>query len=82
MISVAAARRPPAPRDQAREEPVDESIPLKSRLEQVEARMIRGALERYGWKRAPAAKALGLSVRNLGYKMKQYGIKPPEGSER
>jgi DNA-binding NtrC family response regulator len=50
------------------------NIPLGSSLEEVEAALIRQTLERVTSNRREAAAVLGISVRSLQYKIKQYGI--------
>ena len=52
---------------------------LKASLQQYEAGLIRGALERAGWNRTEAAAALGLPVRTLSHKMKKLGVERPPG---
>ena len=47
---------------------------LPSAVEQLEKRMLVQALEKTGGNKRKAARALGLTERILGYKVKQYGI--------
>ncbi len=47
-------------------------------LEEIERREIEAALLRHGWVRARAARELGLTQRQIGYKIKKYSIRPPE----
>ncbi|MBI5025800.1 MAG: nif-specific transcriptional activator NifA [Nitrospirae bacterium] len=47
---------------------------LKSSLEETEKAGIINALEKTGWVQARAAKLLGLTPRQIGYKMRKYGI--------
>jgi Nif-specific regulatory protein len=35
---------------------------------------VQAALERSGWVQAKAARLLGLTVRQLGYRVRKYGI--------
>ncbi len=51
-------------------------------LHDVEARAIRDALERAGWNRSKAARMLDIPRHVLLYRMKKYGIVPPEGASR
>jgi transcriptional regulator with GAF, ATPase, and Fis domain len=50
---------------------------LRSRLQQVEAQAIQAAMEAAGWKRAEAARRLGMPLRTLARKIKVLGIKKP-----
>ncbi len=49
-------------------------------LPELEARAIRDALERAGWNRSKAARELGIARHVLLYRMKKYGIEPPEAA--
>ena len=44
-------------------------------LEQVEADLIKDALEKTGWDRREAAQRLGLPLRTMAHKMRQHGIR-------
>jgi DNA-binding NtrC family response regulator len=55
--------------------PRDDSLQLDSRIEQLEARLIREALTRVGGNRSRAAKLLGISRNGLAIKMQRLGIK-------
>jgi two-component system response regulator AtoC len=59
-----------------------DSLRLDSRVEQLEARLIREALSRAGGNRSQAAKLLGISRNGLAIKMERLGIKAsaPSGS--
>jgi Nif-specific regulatory protein len=60
--------------------PGKEARPLThNQLMNLEREQIEAALKRYGWVRARAARELGLSQRQIGYKIVKYGIAPPEG---
>ena len=48
------------------------------RLEEIEKGEIAAALLRHGWVRARAARELGLTQRQIGYKIKKYSLLPPE----
>ena len=50
---------------------------LKAGVEDIEKSSIHGALERTGWIQAKAARMIGLTPRQIGYKMKKYGISTP-----
>ncbi|HET8579622.1 MAG TPA: helix-turn-helix domain-containing protein, partial [Nitrospiraceae bacterium] len=52
----------------------DEGQPLGASLQEIEQRRLREALERAGWVQARAARALGLTPRQVAYKIKKYGI--------
>jgi transcriptional regulator with PAS, ATPase and Fis domain len=47
---------------------------LNERLEEVEADIIREALINYGGNKTETAKQLGVSIRNLYYKIEKYGL--------
>ena len=47
---------------------------LKERVEQLEAALVRAALERHRWNHTRAADELGLSRVGLSNKLKRYGI--------
>jgi transcriptional regulator with GAF, ATPase, and Fis domain len=51
-------------------------LPVGSRLEDVERRMILATLEHFGGHRAKAAQALGIGVRTLSGKLRAYGVAP------
>ena len=51
------------------------SVPLGSSIQEVEAALIRQTLERVTSNRRKVAAMLGISVRSLQYKLKQYNIK-------
>jgi len=52
------------------------ALPVGSRLEDVERRMILATLEHYEGHRAMAAQALGIGVRTLSGKLRNYGFAP------
>ncbi len=52
------------------------ALPVGSRLEEVERQMILATLEHYEGHRAKAAQALGIGVRTLSGKLRNYGIAP------
>ena len=47
-------------------------------LEEMERGEIEAALKRHGWVQARAARELGLTPRQMGYKVKKYGLSRPE----
>jgi Nif-specific regulatory protein len=49
---------------------------LKAGIEDIERSSILEALEKSGWIQAKAAKLLGITPRQIGYKIKKYGIAP------
>ena len=46
-------------------------------LKEIERAEIEAALRRNGWVQARAARELGLTQRQIGYKIKKYGLSPP-----
>ena len=53
-------------------------IPIGVSLETMERRMIEATLERFGGHRAKTAEALGIGLRTLTGKLRQYGYAPRE----
>ncbi len=51
-----------------------DSSSLIERTDQLEAELIKGALERYHWNKTKAADHLGLKRTTLQYKIKKYGL--------
>lgn len=51
-----------------------EGQPLSASLQAIEQQRLLDALERVGWVQARAARALGLTPRQVAYKMRKYGI--------
>lgn len=51
-----------------------EGQPLSASLQAIERQRLLDALERVGWVQARAARALGLTPRQVAYKMRKYGI--------
>jgi len=49
-------------------------VPLISTLEKVEKTKILDALQKTGWVQAKAARLIGITSRQIGYKIKKYGI--------
>ena len=47
-------------------------------LAEIEKREIAAALLRHGWVRARAARELGLTQRQIGYKIKKFALEPPD----
>jgi Nif-specific regulatory protein len=47
---------------------------LKAGIEDIEKSSILDALEKTGWIQAKAARLIGITARQIGYKMKKYGI--------
>jgi Nif-specific regulatory protein len=52
---------------------------LKAGIEDIEKSSILDALEKTGWVQAKAARMIGLTPRQIGYKMKKYRIASPIG---
>ena len=53
---------------------LNKSVSLISNIEEIEKTNIRDALEKTGWVQAKAAKLLGITPRQIGYKIKKYGF--------
>ncbi len=49
-------------------------------LREIERREIEAALIRHGWVKARAARALGLTERQIGYRIQKYRLTPPDFS--
>jgi Nif-specific regulatory protein len=47
-------------------------------LRDLEREEVEAALRRHGWVQARAARDLGLTQRQIGYRIKKYGLHPPE----
>ena len=47
-------------------------------LDEIERAEVEAALKRHGWVQARAARDLGLTARQMGYKLKKYGLARPE----
>jgi Nif-specific regulatory protein len=47
---------------------------LSGTVHEVELRMLREALEATGWRQAAAARRLGITPRQIGYRIRHYGI--------
>jgi two-component system, NtrC family, nitrogen regulation response regulator NtrX len=60
--------------------PAPSSLPLGVSLEEMERRLIEATLDRFGGHRARTAKALGIGIRTLSGKLRQYGYAPREKS--
>jgi Nif-specific regulatory protein len=52
---------------------------LKAGIQDIEKSSILDALEKTGWIQAKAARMIGLTPRQIGYKMKKYGLNTPAG---
>jgi Nif-specific regulatory protein len=52
---------------------------LQAGIEDIEKSSILDALEKAGWVQAKAARLIGLTPRQIGYKMKKYGMAGPAG---
>ncbi len=52
---------------------------LKAGIQDIEKSSILDALEKTGWIQAKAARMIGLTPRQIGYKMKKYGLTTPAG---
>jgi Nif-specific regulatory protein len=47
---------------------------LRAGIEDIEKSSIHDALEKTGWNQAKAARLIGLTPRQIGYKIKKYGL--------
>ncbi len=56
----------------------DHASSLTTNIEELEKTNILNALEKSGWVQAKAARLLGITPRQIGYKMKKYGIEAQE----
>ncbi|WP_434048523.1 MULTISPECIES: sigma 54-interacting transcriptional regulator [Sorangium] len=54
-----------------------EGAPVRGKVQQYEAKILRDALEAAGWNRNEAARRLGIPVRTLSYRMKVLGVTKP-----
>ena len=61
----------PSPEDMLQKES------LRAGIEDIEKSSILDALEKTGWIQAKAARIIGLTPRQIGYKMKKYGLREP-----
>jgi len=68
-----------APGEKPREKS-EPQIPVGLSLQEMERRLIEATLEHFGGHRARTAKALGIGVRTLTGKLRQYGYAPREKS--
>jgi DNA-binding NtrC family response regulator len=59
------------------EPPGIEGAPVRGKVQQYEAKILRDTLEAAGWNRSEAAKRLGIPVRTLSYRMKVLGVTKP-----
>ncbi len=50
------------------------ALPSQSRLKELERREVVAALERHRWVQSQAAAELGLTLRQIGYRVKQFGL--------
>ena len=55
-----------------------DSLPIGLSLQEMERKLIESTLEHFGGHRAKTAKALGIGVRTLSGKLRQYGYAPRE----
>jgi DNA-binding NtrC family response regulator len=60
--------------------PAREGVPVGISLEEMERRLIEATLEHFRGHRAKTAKALGIGLRTLSGKLRQYGYAPREKS--
>lgn len=56
----------------------DAAGPMRDKVQEYEANIVRKVLEETQWNRTEAAKRIGIPLRTLSYRMKVLGIKKPE----
>ncbi|HEY4761720.1 MAG TPA: helix-turn-helix domain-containing protein, partial [Thermoguttaceae bacterium] len=56
----------------------DDCLPVGISLQEMERKLIEATLERFGGHRAKTAEALGIGLRTLSGKLRQYGYAPRE----
>jgi DNA-binding NtrC family response regulator len=56
------------------------ALPVGMRLEEMERKLIEATLEHFGGHRAKTAEALGIGIRTLSGKLREYGYAPREKS--
>ena len=66
-----------AAKKQARR-PAEADVPVGLSLEAMERKLIEATLEHFGGHRAKTAQALGIGLRTLSGKLRQYGYAPRE----
>jgi Nif-specific regulatory protein len=71
-ISTSTATSTPTGTSTATSPSISTSAPASTPVDEREA--VRAALEKSGWVQAKAARLLGMTVRQLGYRVKKYGI--------
>jgi Nif-specific regulatory protein len=59
-----------------------EPASLPQSVEELERSQLAAALERSGWVKVRAARRLGITPRQLDYRMKKYRLQPPEEQEQ
>jgi Nif-specific regulatory protein len=57
--------------------PADPAEARSAHLEDLERLEVAASLKRHGWVRARAARELGITQRQIGYRIKKYGLQPP-----
>ena len=60
--------------------PAPEGVPVGTSLETMERRLIEATLQHFAGHRAKTAKALGIGLRTLSGKLRQYGYAPRDKS--
>ena len=73
------ACQPVAPEPHQGADPKNTLPPSRSpRLDDLERHEVAAALKRHGWVRARAARQLGITQRQIGYRIKKYDLQPPD----
>ncbi len=76
-VSPAPAAIPAEPEPTLEQEPQREESNNAKSLKDLERQEIEAALLRHGWVQARAARELGITQRQIGYKIKKHGLFPP-----
>jgi Nif-specific regulatory protein len=56
---------------------LDEAEGLAGTVHDIELKALKDALARTGWRQAAAARLLGITPRQIGYKISKYALTPP-----
>ncbi|MFH1139467.1 MAG: sigma 54-interacting transcriptional regulator [Pseudomonadota bacterium] len=80
---LAPSRRPSPPGHPSGEKPGDRrGDPAKPKLRDMEMDRILSALRRHDWVQRRACRELGITQRQLGYRLKKYGLEAEAAAER
>jgi Nif-specific regulatory protein len=76
MPNRAESHLPPQIQSQLSEQRTSEHTPPRS-LQELEREQVETTLKRHGWVQARAARELGLTQRQIGYRIKKFNLKRP-----